>query len=220
MDPLPASTSTCNSAISDLDDDCLLEVFQHLHWPELYSVADVCRRFRRNAQSHFASSKPNNVLVIGDKFVYLQKNERYLRNRVSQKLLVVSTTLRNFGFSLKAMMVTGDIAMAANTPTQTQFESEKYIFDLINLHCTASLNELSLERCDITKETENKLRPLFLRLHRLKLLQCSFTKRFGQMLSLWTPEIREMKLARYHGPGNDSWFHKMRIGDILRPVIP
>lgn len=46
MDKSSASTSTSNMVISDLNDNCILEVLKRLDFADLCATADVCRQFR------------------------------------------------------------------------------------------------------------------------------------------------------------------------------
>lgn len=74
-DPLSASTSTSNVVILDLD-DCLQEVFKHLDLRDLCTAADVCRRFRQNAQSYFASPEfKDDILRIGSITLIIQTTQ-------------------------------------------------------------------------------------------------------------------------------------------------
>lgn len=83
----------------DLNDDCLLEVFQHLNTTDLAAVADVCHRFRQVAQAHFVS-KGDKKLDFAPIFKYESDGESAM-----YALLHISRILRNFGDSIESIRV-------------------------------------------------------------------------------------------------------------------
>lgn len=60
MDISPAQTTISTTVITNLNNDCLLEVFQHLALADLYATEDVCRLFRANARTRLAALKFEN----------------------------------------------------------------------------------------------------------------------------------------------------------------
>lgn len=229
MDPSTSSTSTSSTAFSDLNDDCLLEVFKHLHLTGLCSAADVCRRFRQNAQHHFASPIfKNDVLHVSAFKLHLTaptvslsteiREICWQRGRFRQALLQVSKLLRNFGFLVKSIKVCGCSFKPGQPKSKPKSKFEKNIFGLISLYCTGSLTELSVVSCDITVETGNTLRPMFLHLHKLSLISCRCSKIFGQTLSFWSPEIRQLKFETNILISDHRWFRN--IDDVLRQSFP
>lgn len=120
MDPSSVSTSNSDTDILVLNDDCLLEVFNHLDLTDLVSTADVCRRFRQNAQDHFASPKfKNDTLYIRclqklDVFYVPKQNIREaIESRIihcdedysHSNLIRISGLLRNFGAYVKSLSI-------------------------------------------------------------------------------------------------------------------
>lgn len=198
-----ASTSPRNTVISDLNDDCLLEVFERSDLTDLCAIADVSRRFRAQAQSCFASPKykTDTVRIICD----LRSESLHLRPRwfdgidssrsiclkdisLSQKLVRISKFLRNFGALVKHLYMRGSVVVSATY----QSKYEQSIFELINHYCSGTLIALDIDHCNLTGGMEFVVRPLLLHLQGLSIFDCQYTELFGRMLSLWAPKIREL----------------------------
>lgn len=104
--PRPIGSTT---TILDMKDDCLREVFAFLDPHDLSAVADVCARFRMyGAQS--ARSKIPDLMLSKDSPV----------NDYSQ--------LRNFGASVKVLIVTGDCKR------KSRGKFQKRIIELVSLY--------------------------------------------------------------------------------------
>lgn len=228
MEPSPASTSSSKTVFSDLNDDCILEVFKHLDMVDWCSAADVSHRFRQNARRHFTLLDfKDDVLCIDADTIYLWTKtlikERYARAILieneppNQKLLLVSKVLRNFEFLVRSVEIFIHM-LRGPCPSEIQSTYEKHIFELISLHCTSSLVELTLYCCNISIRTENALRPLLLHLNKLSLRKCIYSRRFAQMLSIWSPEMRELLLIQDHHGNKTSY--EMQVDVILRQSFP
>lgn len=59
---IPLAKKSPSHPVNSLADECILEIFQYLSVKDLTNVANVCKKFRRNAQSTF-SEKFSNVEV-------------------------------------------------------------------------------------------------------------------------------------------------------------
>lgn len=64
MDSTP--TSTHFTVILDMNDKCLVEVFKHLKLADLCAVAEVCRRFKKNATTCFELSEKKDLILSED----------------------------------------------------------------------------------------------------------------------------------------------------------
>lgn len=227
MDSNTASPS--KTTIADLNDDCFLEVFKHLDSSDVCAAADVCRRFRLNAQSHFTSPKFRNVFLSIQCHEY---DERLILNPQLDgpldkadiiytgpqlKLISISKVLRNFGAFIKSIFFMGLFCREIDSTLKNNGIREKKIFHMIRLHCSGTLMNLTLHRCDITgTETENNLRPVLLHLRKLQLHESKFSNFFARMLSLWTPELRALHLT-CNTDQRDTMV--MRVDDILRQTF-
>lgn len=138
------------TTIADLNDDCLREVFQHMDLDGLVTAADVCYRFRRIAQAHFAAK--------GDKKLDFEKALR-ARYFVSAEcdLLWASKTLRNFGEFFNSIRV-----------FQSRSEVENRILALIARYCKdGNLIELSLNGSHLTADVQENLQFLLPQIQKL-----------------------------------------------------
>lgn len=231
--------STSNTIISDMNDDCLLEVFQYLELIDLLAAADVSRRFRQIAQRQFALSEfKNDILEIScsseyktpQPFTYREiflrpklKTERKVRKYICKNssfnclVLYVSKFLRIFGASVKSIWLFRYLYIVEDNFNSPQHKYKNMILDLVSRYCSGTLTELQIYHCDLTGETEVIMRPLLARLQSLTINGCDYSKLFGQMLSLWSPELRELHLS-YRPDCRIS--HEMELDGILRQSFP
>lgn len=174
------------TTILHLNDDCMIEVFKHLNLHDLCSVADVCFRFRQNAQAQFSYSE---FKYLGFRNDFIHSSET-----AKQKLLGTSQVLRNFGAFARSIY-------NVNGYCFRNCRSEYHIrtFELISGHCSASLIELHLVKCNITDAIAIIMRPVLANLQKLTLREGSFSHLFLNMLPLWAPKLRELKFIRMCG---------------------
>lgn len=226
MDPSAASRQYLwPTAVLDLKDDCLLGVFKHLDLTDLCAIADVCRRFRQNARTHFASSKfEKDVLTIdcsgkyGALFLQARNENPSDKTRVlsfgedllNQKLLRISKVLRNFGALVKSIKIHGIQCDSA----VTEFNFVRSVFDLIGHFCSCTLIELDLISCAMNAETEFSVQPLLLHIQKLS---CEYSGLFGRMLSTSTPELREL---RFRNPDFFTRHFSRQSDGILSQTFP
>lgn len=231
MEPL---YSVSDTIITDLNDDCLLEVFQRLELIDLLGAADVCCRFRQIAQRQFALPKfKNDVLEIDWSFPWAYRL-LFLRPRPTRSIdkareikieektlnylvLYVSKLLRIFGASVKSIKLDG--MFHAKEDKLATHIYRRVILGLIIRYCSGTLSELELIDCDLTGETEIIMRPLLAHLQKLTIKGCEYSKLFGQMLSLWSPGLRELYLS-YELRGYPLISLEMELEDILRQSFP
>lgn len=173
-----SSSASSTTTILDLVDDCLIAVFQHLHITDLGGVADVCTRFRQNAQI-VAESKLKDVLPLD-------------AGKSSDNPLIESArVLRNFGAHAQSMHVYNSLHY-----TLPQSEIEEKLFQLLSLHCSGTVNELKIDGIIITDEIATIMQPLLRRLQKLELESSVCGKELSQKLPLIAPLLRELKLIR------------------------
>lgn len=216
MESSTAPANTSISVISDLNDDCFLEVFKQLNLADLCAVADVCRRFRQISQRHFASPKlkydfldinclvdriccdsPNFGTISFPKSGNTKDESRSIRfnesTTTSQKLLHISRLLRNFGDLMKSIRVRGEANTCILAAAETQYKYDSNILDLISSYCSdGELSSLIIECCDITDEAGSTRRVPLLNLKKLKLCDCVISRSFARTLPSWAPQLREL----------------------------
>lgn len=177
----PSLSERSYTAILDLNDDCLLEVFQHLKLNDLLSAGDVCHRFRENSQRHFASLKcwAHLIPVYGSKENWQSNAERFLHN---------SKLLRLFGASIKSLTLTG----IADVPIK--FECDGRIINLLKRFPCEKVLALELAGFNLTDELVHTLQPLLSGLQTLKLTWMDWCDFFWKMLPTWSPELRDLEI--------------------------
>lgn len=233
-------SSTSDTIISDMNDDCLLEVFQYLELIDLLAAADVSSRFRQIAQRQFALPKfkndflcircsPSNHYLDSDNLrheIYLgtKQKDDFKKRKVICKdcsldclVLYVSKFLRIFGASVKSIKLFKYPKIEEDTFNSPEDKYKKIILDLVSRYCSGTLTELEIYHCDLTGEIEVIIRPLLARLQKLLINGCEYSKLFGKMLSPWTPELRALHLS-YKPAHRIS--HEMQLDDILRQSFP
>lgn len=175
------------TTIHDLNDDCLLALFEYLGLQDLCAVADVCSRFRAIARASFAHSKPKTLDLpddIGCRFPSVH-------NKI---LLRTSRVLRNFGPFITDIF---DFAKYCRSSPPDYLndemcsECEREFFDLLIRYCSGTLTHLSLRRTLLPNEVVLKMRPLFRGIHKLGL----FNRELPALSASWFPELRELELG-------------------------
>lgn len=224
--------TSSKTTILDLNSDCMLEVFKYLDLKDLCATGDVCRHFRENAQNYFALPKfkkdileivcapyPQLVMSRRDNFSVEKMRVIELEGMsFNKKLLHISRVLRIFGVSVRSIkLYEGRRCDGDNLP-----KCNRFILNLIGRYCSGTLIELDLYQCDLTGEIEKTMRPLLLHLERLIICECKYSKLFGQMLSMWSPELRGLQFSYDLSHLNyDQKFSKgMRLDDILCRSFP
>lgn len=197
MEQLPLSPTV----ITDLNDDCLVDVFKYLDLVDLCAVADVCFRFRQNSKRHFARSIKKGLFIIecsdGLK-IYTQKAQRILAYSMDfhgvelwyQHLLCTSKVLRLFGAHSQNMAITG-VGFGQITKTvRIVNKYESLVFDLISLYCSSgTLRTLYICGFIITDEIAYAMRALLQQLRKLNLKHCECSDSFGKMM-MPSPELK------------------------------
>lgn len=182
-----STPSVCT--ILDLNNDCLLEICEHLDLPELCSFADVCGRFKQNAQSYFELKKLGDT--VGPDWCDLTNRAR-------------CSFLRNFGSSMSYLIVQGPI-----------FDKyTEFVIEMIVRYCGETLKSLSLWNLSTHGGSVGTFQTLLSsRLEKLDVCHCNFAPSLFDMLPSCAPELRELKLdtGLYGSRGRFKTFPKLEM---------
>lgn len=219
------STSTgSTTTLSDLNDDCLLELFKYLDLSDLCAVADVCSRFRQNSTIAYVHSKY--------KRFHLPASIHRDGDSQQQILSKFSKVLHLFGRSMNAFVA--DIKIfKCNCGKKLRPNYSQNFFEMLIHYCRAIFNgfkftektESSVCNCDEESRTKYQRKVVELLVQHCSgtLKKVLFYKEFNltdetilemrplleglqefayvgaselllKMLPLWSPELRELKL--------------------------
>lgn len=174
----PPSGSKTN--ISDLDDECLREVFEYLDPDHLTAIADVCARFRQNA-----------VATARSKVKKIELDKNSLKREFSK--------LRNFGASIEFVEVDGDCYWYAN-----QVNYQKRVIELLTQYCVGEAVVLQFSNFDLNDGIVNRMRPLLVRVRQIELFNCQPGKLFLENLPFWAPELRILSYESCKGSNGEE----------------
>lgn len=152
---LPTSKDGLN--ILDIDDDCIQEIFDYLDVMDLCSVAEVCERFRANAQRQFA---------VHHKSLHFLEVATLNKHRMA-------SFIENFGQFAKKLNVSRHHLPRPITMCFT---------NMLLWHFT-SLEEVTLHRFTLDEKFAELLFPLFVRLKKLCLYECRISNAFSNVLA-------------------------------------
>lgn len=100
----PPDADSPHNILNTLDDDCLKELFKHLKLRDLCAVADVCTRFKSNAEYIF-SRKYSDLILDNDDDIYrmliLVRNELYFDHL--GEIPLIKNIFRLFGPYIKSI---------------------------------------------------------------------------------------------------------------------
>lgn len=182
-----AHSSNEDTAILDLNDDCLLEVFKHFDLQDLCEVADVCARFRQNAKTSFRFSRKNGLSLAED-----IKSDG---DSMEQFVLKTSKILRNFGASFITFYENGTCGRRQNDWSEkSRAICRQQMCELLARYCI-NIRDLKFSGIDIKEEMVPTWKPLQKRLNKLILKSCKIGNAFLEMLPLCSPELQELKLS-------------------------
>lgn len=149
--------------ILDLNDDCIREIFDHLNLMDLFSVAEVCQRFQKNAQKRFAiHHKSVNFFEIATLDVDQMKN-----------------FMGTFGPLIEKLSVSMFFV-----PDENAF--------LSMVHCFTSVSDLTLHGFTLHDEFVNMMKPVFVRLKKLRLMSCGLSNAYFEVLA-YCSELTKLK---------------------------
>lgn len=155
-DSPPASAST--TTVLHLNDDCLLEVFKFLNLQDLCSVADVCYRFRKNAQDQFSYSDFKHLGFRNDFYQSSETDDK--------KLLQKPRVLRNFGAYIKTIY---NVNGGDDYSREHRLKYHMRTIELMSLHCSESLIGLDFVNYNMTIAIGIILQPVLANLRNLTL---------------------------------------------------
>lgn len=173
------STDEESTNILNLNDHCLRQVFDKMVPYDLGGIADVCSRFRQNAQACVAVSK------------FMKVNAAILRRgEISDEPLPrVSRSLRNFGEFISAISASG---------SKYKPKEQHGIIELIRRYCSETLIELKLYNF-FHETTDESLtcseQPMFRHLEKMEFKICNLNKFFLNVSPIWFPALQELYLA-------------------------
>lgn len=178
------STTTLN----DLNDECLVEVFKHLSLPDLFTVADVSSRFRRNAKIIFprcsnftfpyASTKLNNCYGLR-------------KLSISEQITYSYRLLRLFNSSIRTFTTYGNF-YDENCDEKLRPIYQRKAIEVLNQYCIGTLETLEIRCCSLSDENILEMRPL---LEGIKdLFYGGASKFLLEVLPVWCPELRGLHL--------------------------
>lgn len=157
--------STTETALHDLNNDCLLEIFRMLSQDDLLSVYDTCCRFRVLAANAFS-------LGYSHSTVHLNQWDRHEQKQ--KKVLQIASLLTKFGTLIVGVQ---------STPIYRL--DHKQILNLILDNCSGTLKSLTLSYFNIESDIIDKLQPLCDNLETLQLDGCKLAKANGRLLPNW-----------------------------------
>lgn len=177
-----SSESTLNILI--LNDDCLQHTFQYLKLDDLCAVADVCSRFRENAQMHFSHSNLKDLYKIR----YCTCESNYDGESPDVVALRAARVLRNFGTFIKA------IELVPHFYDEVPRQYHVRFAQLLNRYCPGTLEYLMLRSFLINNEVALLLKPVLASLLRFSLEACCVARPFVRILPKWAPKLQVIKI--------------------------
>lgn len=169
MDASPQLTESA-TVILDLNDDCLLEVFEFLDPYDLTAIADVCTKFRQNAV----------------RSARLKCEHKYIGLCINSPVYCYSK-LRNFGAFAKMVYVDG-----FDCGKESRAKYQKCFIELLNQYCTGTSINLTIWKFYFTDEIALLMQPSLARIRKLLLIDCVLGESIMKNLSLQSPELREL----------------------------
>lgn len=127
------------TTILDLNDDCLLEVFNHLEWLDLCAVANVCQRFRQNAQAYSKG-----------KILDLRNDIKGHGDTLDRVVFKTSKVLRHFGNFIVEFKEGGMLDSYSGASLESRKIYWRSIIELLARYSSQALTILELGRicCD------------------------------------------------------------------------
>lgn len=151
-----SSSESTGTRLTDLNDDCLLEIFS-LHLLDLQdfcSLAETCKRFREIVSRNVPKDIEFERKSHGDRII--TRFDKY-GDKVYQSE-TISKVFKNFGSMLKEVSI--DNGCINN-------KSWEFLINLVAHHCEDDLKTLSIRNAELTHTTALQLRPIFKSLERL-----------------------------------------------------
>lgn len=191
-DPLQPFSKLLNT----LDDDCMEAIFKHLPLKDLCNAAEVCKRFKRNAEQRFKSHYANKIIISLHNLV--QNDETCKCKRIEatpdQDFSVVDwkfdfkfieQLLRNFGSFIISFCAVDD------EDDEKHVKHEQFL-SLVNQHCAGTLKELRL--FGLIGLLNSSFRVMFAGLEKLEI--CFHSEREDESLRNLLSNCSELRVLR------------------------
>lgn len=159
-------SDTSEVTILDLNDDCLREICDYLDLMNLCAFADVCSRFKQNAQAKFRGMDVKDV----DKHTWTELPD------IAKYRLV-----RNFGQSITSLAA---VALKRNN---------EYIVLMIIRYCGNALKSLTLQNFRINAYLGERLMSLVSLLDKFGITECHCQPSFCERLPMHSQKLRELE---------------------------
>lgn len=165
-----------------LFDDCLQHVFKFLDLDELCNVADVCSRFRSNAQTYFEHSKLKDSYTISCADIDKECTFDFIA-------LNTVRVLRNFGAFIKVIKLFPQYCAEVPSKYHVRFTR------MLNRYCRGTLDELHIYQIVINDEIALLLQPVLWNLRKFSINDSWLAKSFTKMLPKCAPKCQELKFS-------------------------
>lgn len=171
MRQLPKQYQDSADILNILNDDCIVEIFEFLPLYDLCNVAEVCQRFRDNAQKafrlHHTSFNTSELSKAGD--VVFARTD----------MIMAEKLFRLFGYFIHELKVEGRFLKTTAEQETIMFLATKYCISLA--FKTLTLDKI---RMDVEMRWIFPLLDMFARLPALELHSCRLNADFGRFLSI------------------------------------
>lgn len=148
--------------ITDLNDDCLREIFEYAKVLDLFSLTGVSSRFKRIAQERFAVK-------------YKEFRLARLSEDAGKKQMIFRTE-----HLISFLMQFGPLIVSLEVERSSLPFLNDYALELVLAHCTDTLRKLILVNLELIRE--HCMLPFLAQLQKLYLVGCFFNERFATLL--------------------------------------
>lgn len=177
-------TMKTETKITDVNNDCLVRVFEYLSFDDLLSIAEANKRLRQAAGFVFARAFGTRAIYLNVTLSYREGTVEVNDERISINDLKTSLQiLRNFGPWIKKL----ELAYAPFTFPQRREEVDRYIMK----YCAASLTDLELNA--LAENSFKDLRKPFSNVEKVRFNFGTLGKKLTQF-NRWFPKMRCLEL--------------------------
>lgn len=192
--------------VTDLNDDCLEDIFRHLDITQLTNVANSHPRFVNAARMVYKVKNSNKTLCIRDSGNTITLTDD--ANCFEEVRATPTVFLQNFGHLTKSLQLdyysedgyySGDISNEHHW---------REIEDLVFKYCRKTLITLKLKHC--SNDVMEEIRGEFENVERLTIVNCTFSNRNAIRFSKWFPKITRLKLKEVYIDETNAFNGKFR----------
>lgn len=199
-----------STTILDLNDECLMKIFDNFDLFELSTVAGVCSRFKLVAEECFRTSTKTS-LALSD----IEREYDTLQQIVGRATRI----LRCFGNQIVAFRETHVVLSKFNEEPKASREMYRHcIIELLARYCGESLIDLTLSTIDLTEGIPTMLLPLLERLRKLTIEKCSMSKLMLKLLPFVCGELREFSLLNISNKWTDKYHDRLFEPMVANPL--